>query len=237
MCTRRRSPAPGSSRGDGAAGVVTATGPIAPSRAFPRGGPAGTLPGRSPCHESPPQPASARSPFQRASERRSAGSAAAPRHDEQPMSTTVLTLRGVTREYALAGGATLPVLRGVDAELEAGAAVAVTGRSGSGKSTLLHLAAGLDAPTSGEVALLGRPLSKLADAERTRLRRDHVGLVFQFFHLLPHLSVLENVLVPALVAGDRPGPAEARARDLLERVELPARASDPVDRLSGGERQ
>ncbi len=115
--------------------------------------------------------------------------------------------------------------------------MAVTGRSGSGKSTLLHLAAGLDAPTGGEVLLLGHPLSRLADAERTRLRRDHVGLVFQFFHLLPHLSVLENVLVPALVAGDAPGPAEARARTLLERVELAGRAGDPVDRLSGGGRQ
>ncbi len=151
--------------------------------------------------------------------------------------STVLALRAVTRDYPVAGGATLRVLRGIDAELESGAAVAVTGRSGSGKSTLLHLAAGLDAPTSGEVVLLGRPLSAVGDAERTRLRRDHVGLVFQFFHLLPHLSVLENVLVPALVAGDRPRPAEARARDLLERVELASRADDPVDRLSGGERQ
>ncbi len=151
--------------------------------------------------------------------------------------STVLALRAVTRDYAVAGGATLRVLRGIDADLEGGSAVAVTGRSGSGKSTLLHLAAGLDAPTGGEVFLLQRPLSRLADAERTRLRRDHVGLVFQFFHLLPHLSVLENVLVPALVAGDPPGPAEERARGLLDRVELPARADDPVDRLSGGERQ
>jgi putative ABC transport system ATP-binding protein len=149
----------------------------------------------------------------------------------------VLALRAVTRDYAAAGGATLAVLRGVDAELEAGAAVAVTGRSGSGKSTLLHLAAGLDAPTSGEVELLGHPLSRLADAERTRLRRDHVGLIFQFFHLLPHLSVLENVLLPALVAGDPPAPAAARARALLELVELAAREADPLDRLSGGERQ
>lgn len=149
----------------------------------------------------------------------------------------VLALRDVTRDYAIAGGATLSVLRGVTAELEAGRAVAVTGRSGSGKSTLLHLAAGIDAPTSGEVVLLGHPISRMADAERTLLRRDHVGLVFQFFHLLPHLSVLENVLVPALVAGDPPHEAEARARALLERVELTRRVEDAVDRLSGGERQ
>jgi predicted ABC-type transport system involved in lysophospholipase L1 biosynthesis ATPase subunit len=151
--------------------------------------------------------------------------------------STILSLRAVTREYAAVGGATLSVLRGVSAELGSGEAVAVTGRSGSGKSTLLHLAAGLDAPTSGEVVLLGHPLSGLADAERTRLRRDHVGLVFQFFHLLPHLSVLENVLVPALVAGDPQGQAERRAQALLERVDLAARVEDPVDRLSGGERQ
>ena len=148
----------------------------------------------------------------------------------------VLALRSVHRDYASASG-TLPVLRGVSAELEAGSVVAVTGRSGSGKSTLLHLAAGIETPTSGEVEILGRSLTGLTDAERTRLRRDRVGLVFQFFHLLPHLSVLENVLIPALVAGDPPRSAEARARDLLVRVELASRAREPVYRLSGGERQ
>jgi ABC-type lipoprotein export system ATPase subunit len=115
--------------------------------------------------------------------------------------------------------------------------VAVTGRSGSGKSTLLHLAAGIDAPSAGEVLLLGRALSTLSDAERTRLRRDAVGLVFQFFHLLPHLSALENVLVPALVASDPPREAESRAQDLLARVGLAARADEPVQKLSGGEMQ
>lgn len=149
----------------------------------------------------------------------------------------VLTFREVTRTFTGAGGAPLPVLRGVSAELPAGRAVAITGRSGSGKSTLLHLAAGIDAPTSGEVLLLGRPLGALPDAERTRARRDHVGLVFQFFHLLPHLSVEDNVLVPALVAGDPPGPAAARARELLERVGLEGRARDAVQELSGGEMQ
>jgi ABC-type lipoprotein export system ATPase subunit len=149
----------------------------------------------------------------------------------------VLTFREVTRTFTGAGGAPLPVLRGVSAELPAGRAVAITGRSGSGKSTLLHLAAGIDAPTSGEVLLLGRPLGALPDAERTRARRDHVGLVFQFFHLLPHLSVEDNVLVPALVAGDPHGPAAARARELLERVGLDGRARDPVQQLSGGEMQ
>jgi predicted ABC-type transport system involved in lysophospholipase L1 biosynthesis ATPase subunit len=150
--------------------------------------------------------------------------------------TAVLTFREVSRSYRTAGGV-LPVLRGVSAEVAGGRAVAVTGRSGSGKSTLLHLAAGIDAPDAGEVLLLGRALGRLGDRERTLARRDHVGLVFQFFHLLPHLTAEENVLVPALVAGDPPGPAAERARALLARVGLGGRGGDPVQKLSGGEMQ
>jgi ABC-type lipoprotein export system ATPase subunit len=149
----------------------------------------------------------------------------------------VVAFRDVTRDYTTAGGAVLRALRGVSGEVPERAAVAVTGRSGSGKSTLLHLAAGIDEPSSGEVLLLGRSLGALGDGERTRLRRDHVGLVFQFFHLLPHLSALDNVLVPALVAGDPRRAAEERARALLDRVGLGARERDPVQKLSGGEMQ
>jgi ABC-type lipoprotein export system ATPase subunit len=149
----------------------------------------------------------------------------------------VLAFRNVSREYRSAGGAVLRALRGVTGEIAEGTAVAVTGRSGSGKSTLLHLAAGIDAPTSGEVVLLGRPLGSLRDGERTRLRRDGVGLVFQFFHLLPHLSAIENVLVPSLVAGDPAAAAEERARALLARVGLADRADEPAQKLSGGEMQ
>jgi ABC-type lipoprotein export system ATPase subunit len=149
----------------------------------------------------------------------------------------VLAFRGVARDYPSAGGAVLHALREISAEVAAGEVVAVTGRSGSGKSTLVHLAAGIDEPSRGEVLLMGRPLSRLPDAERTRLRRDHVGLVFQFFHLLPHLSALENVLVPALVAGDPAGPSEARARALLGAVGLAPRAGEPAQKLSGGEMQ
>src|SRR5512133_3053487 len=149
----------------------------------------------------------------------------------------VVTFRQVTREYRTEGGAVLRALRGASGEVPQGRAVAITGRSGSGKSTLLHLAAGIDEPTTGEVLLLGRSLGALPDRERTRLRRDHVGLVFQFFHLLPHLSALENVLVPSLVAGDPPAAAEERARALLDRVGLLERAAEPAQKLSGGEMQ
>jgi len=149
----------------------------------------------------------------------------------------VLAFRGVSRDYRSAGGSILRALREASGEIAPGEIVAVTGRSGSGKSTLLHLAAGIDTPTAGEVLLLGRPLAALPDGVRTRLRRDHVGIVFQFFHLLAHLSALENVLVPALVAGDPGDPAEERARALLARVGLADRVDEPVEKLSGGEMQ
>ncbi len=148
-----------------------------------------------------------------------------------------LAFRSVSRTYRTAGGAVLHALRDVSAEVEGGRTVAIVGRSGSGKSTLLHLAAGIDAPTSGEVRWGERVLSSLSDRARTLARRREVGLVFQFFHLLPHLSALENALLPAVVAGDPPAPAEARARELLERVGLADRAGDAVQKLSGGEMQ
>jgi len=149
----------------------------------------------------------------------------------------ILALERVSKVYRLAGGASVTALREASAAVPGGRAVAVIGRSGSGKSTLLHLAAGIDQPTSGEVRLLGHDLSALRDRERTRLRRDAVGLVFQFFHLLPHLSVEDNVLLPALIAGDGAASAARRARDLLERVGLSGQARQRVQELSGGEMQ
>jgi ABC-type lipoprotein export system ATPase subunit len=151
--------------------------------------------------------------------------------------TPVLELRDVSKAFRSPGGAARQVLREVSAELAPGRAAAVIGRSGSGKSTLLHLAAGIDEPDSGEVRLLGRPLAALSDRERTLARRDHVGVIFQFFHLLGHLSAIDNVLLPALVAGDPLGAASARARQLLARVGLVGREADAVARLSGGELQ
>lgn len=113
----------------------------------------------------------------------------------------------------------------------------MVGRSGSGKSTLLHLAAAIDRPTEGHVRIDGRDTATLSERERTRLRRDAIGLVFQSFHLLPHLSVIENVVLPARIAGDPDGASRRRATTLLERVGLADRSGDPVDGLSGGERQ
>jgi ABC-type lipoprotein export system ATPase subunit len=118
--------------------------------------------------------------------------------------------------------------------------VAIIGRSGSGKSTFLHVAAGIDEPTSGTVELCGRNLAELPDRRRTVERRDHVGLVFQFFHLLPHLTVEDNVVLPSLIAGERGRQAadvRDRAAGLLDRVGLSDRAGDPVSKLSGGEMQ
>jgi ABC-type lipoprotein export system ATPase subunit len=153
------------------------------------------------------------------------------------LSGPILEFRDVSKRYGQDGAGELTALRTVSFSVPPRRKVAITGRSGSGKSTLLHLAAGIDVPTAGEVSILGRALSTLDEGERTRIRRDAVGLVFQFFHLLPHLSVLDNVLLPAWIAGEPAGEAEARARDLLARVGLDARARSSVQKLSGGEMQ
>jgi ABC-type lipoprotein export system ATPase subunit len=149
----------------------------------------------------------------------------------------VLEIRELWKSYPLADGREFHALRGVSLTVGAGRKVAVVGRSGSGKSTFLHLAAGIDEPTRGTVAVLGRPLHRMTDRERTLQRRDRIGLVFQFFHLLPHLDVLDNVVLPALIAGDRRADFEQRARDLLDRVGLGDRLRQTVQKLSGGEMQ
>jgi len=150
--------------------------------------------------------------------------------------TKLLELHDVVKTFPQPGRAPRAVLAGASLELASGEAVAVVGPSGSGKSTLLNLAAGLDVPDSGTVIVDGRDVAGLDDDERTRLRRGTVGVVFQQFHLLPHLSVLENVLLPAWISGPSAA-ATDRARGLLDRVELDDRADDAVDRLSGGEQQ
>lgn len=126
------------------------------------------------------------------------------------------------------------VLDSVSCTVAEGERVAVVGRSGSGKSTFLHIAAGIETPSGGAVRLFGRDMGTLPERERTLLRRDSIGLVFQFFHLLPHLSVAENVALPGMIAGDRD---DGRVMELLAQVGLADRAGDSAQKLSGGEMQ
>jgi len=128
-------------------------------------------------------------------------------------------------------------LRGVDLELSAAEFVAVMGPSGSGKSTLLNLVAGLDTPSDGEVVLGSEPLGGKDESQLAHMRRRHIGFVFQFFNLLEDTSVLENVALPAVIAGATRARAERRARDLLDLLGLPNKAQDLPGVLSGGQRQ
>ena len=153
------------------------------------------------------------------------------------MSDSLLQFQGVTMAFPAGESGPRTVLRDVSFDLPRGRSVALVGRSGSGKSTLLHLAAGISVPTSGRIMLFGSDLTGCSERERTRLRGRDVGLVFQFFHLLPHLSVGENVALPGWVGGDNGPAVRQRAADLLQRVGLADRHDDPVSRLSGGEQQ
>ncbi len=149
---------------------------------------------------------------------------------------TVLALEAVDRIYQQAGK-DLPILRGADFALHAGEFVALVGPSGAGKSTLLHLAGLLERPTSGTVRVGGADCGRLPDAERTRLRREEIGFVYQFHHLLPEFSALENVVLPQLLAGKPKRQALARARELLDLVGLSERETHRPSKLSGGEQQ
>src|SRR5207253_4518640 len=137
----------------------------------------------------------------------------------------------------LLGNRSLEVLRGVDVELRRGEFLALRGASGAGKSTLLHLLGGLDSPNRGEITLAGRNLASLSRRELARLRNEEVGFIFQAYYLLPELDALENVCLPARMARTPAPQAEARARELLDRVGLKERMEHKPYELSGGEQQ
>jgi ABC-type lipoprotein export system ATPase subunit len=148
----------------------------------------------------------------------------------------VLRARGLAKQYG-SGQALVRAVDGVDLDVAAGETVAVMGPSGCGKSTLLHLLSGLDRPSGGEIQLDGRRIDQLSERALARLRRTAVGFVFQAFHLMDEMTALENVELPALLAGSSPRAARRRATELLDRVGLADRAGFLPAALSGGQRQ
>lgn len=148
-----------------------------------------------------------------------------------------LHLRAVSKRYNAGQPNEITVLGHVDLDVAAGEVVALVAPSGAGKSTLLHIAGLLDQPDSGTVEIGGQDTGGLNDRQRTAIRRDQVGFVYQFHHLLPEFSALENVVLPQLAAGQTMAAAETRARDLLARVGLADRAAHRPAALSGGEQQ
>jgi ABC-type lipoprotein export system ATPase subunit len=152
------------------------------------------------------------------------------------MSEPLLSARGLAKTYTM-GRRTLEVLRGVDLDVACGEFLALRGASGAGKSTLLHLMGGLDSPNAGEIRFAGQNLAHFSESQLTHFRNRRVGFVFQAYHLLPELTALENVCLPARVARVPVAQAVARARGLLARVGLGERTEHKPFELSGGEQQ
>src|SRR5215467_7218248 len=147
----------------------------------------------------------------------------------------MIILHGVSKHFD--GKRRVVALDSVDLDIARGELVSIVGPSGSGKSTLLNLIGGLDRPTAGEIRIDGQPIAALTDDDLTRLRRDKIGFIFQFFNLLPSLTCLENVALPLHLKGLPRRETEKRARELLHLVQLGARVDHLPDELSGGERQ
>ncbi|MGN6224672.1 lipoprotein-releasing ABC transporter ATP-binding protein LolD [Pseudoxanthomonas sp.] len=149
---------------------------------------------------------------------------------------TVIRADGLGKTYA-EGKMRTPVFDGLELAVHPGETVAIVGASGAGKSTLLHLLGGLDTPTTGEVYVAGQKMSALSDAARGQLRNHALGFVYQFHHLLPEFTALENVMMPVMLGGTDAASARQRARELLEAVGLGHRIEHKPGELSGGERQ
>ncbi|MGS0676128.1 lipoprotein-releasing ABC transporter ATP-binding protein LolD [Shewanella sp. 0m-4] len=148
----------------------------------------------------------------------------------------LLQVSGVSKRYQ-EGSVDTEVLHNVDLQVFKGEQLAIVGSSGSGKSTLLHIMGTLDSPTSGTVTMLGEDLYKLSSQRQAKIRNENLGFIYQFHHLLPEFTALENVSMPALIQGQRRKQVEAKAKSLLERVGLGHRLSHTPAEMSGGERQ
>ncbi len=153
------------------------------------------------------------------------------------MNDLTLAVAGITKAYKTGKPNAVTVLQGVDLQVKKGEIVALVAPSGAGKSTLLHIAGLLDTPDAGTVAIGGRDMTRLGDRNRTAVRRAEVGFIYQFHHLLPEFTAMENIVLPQLANGKSQGEATARARDLLARVGIAGRADHRPAALSGGEQQ
>jgi lipoprotein-releasing system ATP-binding protein len=152
------------------------------------------------------------------------------------MNDVVISCRNLTKQFSQ-GDLAVPVLKGVNLDLIKGEMLAIVGSSGSGKSTLLHVLGGLDAPSSGDIRILGQNIAQISEEQRCRLRNGSLGFIYQFHHLLPEFSALENVAMPLLIRRLPNQEADDRAADMLKLVGLSHRLTHTPGELSGGERQ